>query len=199
MSAAARIAGYWTNATQALQRMLLSALPLLFFVLHATGLLPLEFIQRIENYLYDVRVEFMMPRVVDPRIVIVDIDEASLAAEGQWPWPRAKVAALVDALFDDFGVRTLGFDVLFAEPERPEALRLIDELAAGPLAALPALGETLAGLRPRYEGDRILAESLIARDVALGFVFKPRPGAGERPEVGLLPPAIVFTDPRIDS
>lgn len=70
----------------------------------------MQALQRIENYLYDVRVEFMMPRVVDPRVVIVDIDEASLDAEGQWPWPRDKVAALVDALFDDYGIRTLGFD-----------------------------------------------------------------------------------------
>ena len=197
METARRLAKYWTGATLALQRILLSALPLLFFVLHATGLLPLEFIQRIENYLYDVRVEFMMPRVVDPRIVIVDIDEASLAAEGQWPWPRRKIAALVDALFDDYGVRTLGFDALFAEPERPDALRLIDELSSGPHAAGLALQATLAELRPRYEGDRILAEALIARDTVLGFVFKPRPGKHERPELGLLPPAIEFDDARI--
>ena len=182
---------------QAPQRILLSALPLLFFVLHATGLLPLDFIQRIENYLYDVRVEFMMPRVIDPRVVIVDIDEASLAAEGQWPWPREKVAALVDALFDDYGIRTLGFDALFAEPERPAALRLIDELASGPHAGELALQATLAELRPRYEGDRILAESLIARDTVLGFVFKPRPGRHEHAQTGLLPPAIAFRDARI--
>ena len=81
-------ASAWRSAGPVLQRILLSTIPLLFFVLHATGILPLEFVQRIENYLYDVRVETMMPRVVDPRVVIVDIDEASLAAEGQWPWPR---------------------------------------------------------------------------------------------------------------
>ncbi len=196
MSTGKRLTAYWTGATLALQRILLSALPLLFFVLHATGLLPLEFIQRIENYLYDVRVEFMMPRVVDPRVVIVDIDEASLAAEGQWPWPRQKVAALVDALFDGYGVRTLGFDALFAEPERPEALRLIDELSAAQ-GGQKALAATLAGIKPRYEGDRIFSESLIARDTVLGFVFKPHPGQHERAEVGLLPPAIASGDERI--
>ena len=196
MTTATKIAAFWTGATLALQRILLSALPLLFFVLHATGLLPLEFIQRIENYLYDVRVEFMMPRVVDPRVVIVDIDEASLAAEGQWPWPRQKVAALVDALFDSYAVRTLGFDALFAEPERPDALRLIDELSTAH-DGRTALGAKLAEIRPRYEGDRILSEALIARDTVLGFVFKPRPGRHERAGVGLLPPAIAFDDPRI--
>ena len=134
MNSQRRLAAIWHSAGLVLQRVLLSTLPLLFFVLHATGILPLEFVQRIENYLYDVRVERMMPRVVDPRVVIVDIDEASLAAEGQWPWPRQKIAALTNALFDDYGIRALGFDVLFGEPERNAELRLIDELATGPLA-----------------------------------------------------------------
>ena len=174
-----------------LQRILLSAVPLLFFVLHATGLSTLEFIQRIEDYLYDERVVFMMPRVVDPRVVIVDIDEKSLAAEGQWPWPRAKIATLMDRLFDDYGIRAAGFDVLFAEPERAEVLTLIDELAAD-----RSLRARLAALRPRYEGDRIFAESLIARDVSLGYVFRQDP-AGGAGTTGLLPPPIVFEDPRI--
>ena len=197
MKAQRRFAAVWHSAGQVLQRVLLSTLPLLFFVLHATGLLPLEFIQRIENYLYDVRVETMMPRVVDPRVVIVDIDEASLAAEGQWPWPRQKVAALTDGLFDNYGIRALGFDVLFAEPERNAELRLIDELAAGPLAGDTERLVQLAEIRHRHEGDRILSESLIARDVVLGYVFKQRPGASERAESGELPAGVVFDDPRI--
>ena len=187
----------WKSAGPVLQRILLSTLPLLLFVLHATGILPLEFVQRIENYLYDVRVETMMPRVVDPRVVIVDIDEASLAVEGQWPWPRRKIAALSDALFDNYGIRALGFDVLFAEPERNAELRLIDELAAGPLAGDTERLVQLAEIRHRHEGDRVLAESLIARDIVLGYVFKQRPGASERAESGELPAGVVFEDPRI--
>ncbi len=189
----------WKSAGPVLQRILLSALPLLFFVLHATGILPLEFVQRIENYLYDVRVETMMPRVVDPRVVIVDIDEASLMAEGQWPWPRQKIAALNDALFDNYGIRALGFDVLFAEPERNAELRLIDELAAGPLAGNTERLVQLEAIRHRHEGDRILAESLIARDIVLGYVFKQHPGSSERAASGDLPAGISFDDARIDA
>ncbi len=180
-----------------LLRIFLSALPLFFFILHAVNLLPLEFVQRAENYLYDVRVQFMMPGVVDPRVVIVDIDEPSLAAEGQWPWPREKIAALNDRLFDDYAIRALGFDVLFAEPQRAAELRLLDELAAGPLAGDPVRLQQLEDLRRRHEGDRILAESLIARDIVLGYVFKQRLGTAERAETGKLPAAIAFEDPRI--
>ncbi|MGQ0384737.1 MAG: CHASE2 domain-containing protein [Gammaproteobacteria bacterium] len=178
-------------------RLLLSALPLLFFVLHAARVVPLEFVQRIEQYLYDVRVGWMMPAVVDPRVVIVDIDEASLAAEGQWPWPRRKIAALNDALFDDYGIRALGFDVLFGEPERSADRELLDALAAGPLAGDPKRIAALEEIRRAQDGDRALAESLVARDVVLGYVFKQRPGPSEPVATGELPPAITFEDPRI--
>lgn len=56
-------------------------------------------------------------------VVIVDIDEESLDRIGQWPWPRSVIAELVDRLAEG-GALAIGFDVLFAEPDRlsPEAL-----------------------------------------------------------------------------
>jgi adenylate cyclase len=192
-----RLAVIWQSAGQVLQRTLLATLPLLVFVLHAAGITPLEFVQRIENYLYDVRVQWMMPRVVDPRVVIVDIDEASLAAEGQWPWPRRKIAALSDALFDDYGIRALGFDVLFAEPERSAELQLIEQIASGPLAGDAERLVQLEQIRREHEGARVLAESLNARDIVLGYVFKQRPGASEPATSGELPAGISFDDARI--
>ena len=50
-------------------------------------------------------------------VVIVDIDEDSLRQYGQWPWPRTLIAQLVSRL-TDLGVAGIGFDVLFAEPDR---------------------------------------------------------------------------------
>jgi adenylate cyclase len=49
--------------------------------------------------------------------VIVDIDEESLKALGQWPWPRTVIADLVDRLAG-LGAAAIGFDVIFAEPDR---------------------------------------------------------------------------------
>ncbi|MEM1287072.1 MAG: adenylate/guanylate cyclase domain-containing protein [Pseudomonadota bacterium] len=59
----------------------------------------------------------------DLPIRIVDIDEAALAAYGQWPWPRTLLAELVDKLRAS-GAAVVAFDMLFAEPDRasPDAV-----------------------------------------------------------------------------
>ncbi len=51
------------------------------------------------------------------RVAVVVVDEASLAALGQWPWPRDVMARLVSAL-QDAGAAAIAFDVLFSEPDR---------------------------------------------------------------------------------
>ena len=48
---------------------------------------------------------------------IVDIDEASLASQGQWPWPRDKLARLVAQLAEN-GASAIVFDMIFPEPDR---------------------------------------------------------------------------------
>src|SRR6478735_3108987 len=62
--------------------------------------------------------QVLSPRDAKARpVVIVDIDEPSLKEFGQWPWPRTVVADLITKL-TDLGVAAIGFDVLFAEPDR---------------------------------------------------------------------------------
>ncbi|NUS38244.1 MAG: CHASE2 domain-containing protein [Lysobacter sp.] len=55
------------------------------------------------------------------RVVVVEIDDCSIAREGPWPWSRQQHADLLDAL-DRAGVRTVGYDVLFAEASRTDAV-----------------------------------------------------------------------------
>lgn len=50
------------------------------------------------------------------RMVVVDIDEASLAAVGPWPWPRARVAELLEILLLDYGARGVALDMVLPEP-----------------------------------------------------------------------------------
>jgi adenylate cyclase len=170
-------------------RVLLAALPLFALVPHVADVWRMEGLTRAESYLYDLRVRLTTPNTIDSRIVIVDIDERSLAVEGWWPWSRVKIAQLMDQLFDHYGARVVAFDVMFPEPEENSAIRLIDDIA--PTLSSAPLRAQLQSRRASFEADRVFAESLIARDVVLGFAFKPAPlAAGEAAEKGALPPPL---------
>jgi adenylate cyclase len=98
----------------------------------------------------------LWPRVeADNGVVIVAIDEESLAAKGQWPWPRTLVAELVRRIATG-GPSVLGIDILFAEPDRFSPPRLAETVPGlspegmAALARLPEsdgqLGEAVAGV-----------------------------------------------------
>src|SRR5580693_5879040 len=62
--------------------------------------------------------QVLRPREQTSRpVAIVDIDEDSLKAIGQWPWPRTTIADLVTRI-TQLGAITIGFDIIFAEPDR---------------------------------------------------------------------------------
>ena len=67
-------------------RIAVTLLPLLLAVLHAVGVLPMGVLQRLDDIIYDARLRATMPATRDERVVIVDIDEKSLAEVGRWPW-----------------------------------------------------------------------------------------------------------------
>ncbi len=67
---------------------------------------------------------------------VVDIDEASLADMGQWPWPRDRLATIADRL-GELGAAAIGFDFLFPEPDRMSPQRLAASLPGVDPAALP--------------------------------------------------------------
>jgi adenylate cyclase len=180
-----------TRTIRLLIRIAISAAALALFGLHIAHSPRFEVIDRVENYLYDVRVRITMPGTVDDRIVIIDIDEASQAELGQWPWPRNTLADIIDRLFDEYGIRVLGLDALFAEAEETSAERLIDDLAASAVAADPAIRDELERLRSELDSNSRFAEALIARDVITGFVFKDSLSDNEPRETGALPPPLI--------
>lgn len=79
----------------------------------------LTVIERLELVFYDLlQATFVEPEVVlDERVVVVAIDEKSLKAVGQWPWPRAHLAQVLDRLHEA-GAKVVGVDAVFAEPDR---------------------------------------------------------------------------------
>lgn len=104
---------------------------------------------------------------LDPRerrsapALIIAIDEASIAARGQWPWPRADVAELIDRI-TAARPAAIGVDIIFPEPDRISPERLAERLAA----VDPALAQRLQALPGN---DARLAQSIENSRVALGF------------------------------
>lgn len=185
---------YGTRSVRLLVRVLISGLSLAIFTLHIAAAPRFEVVDRIENYLYDVRVRLTMPGGVDERIIIIDIDEASQARLGQWPWPRDTLAAIVDRLFDDYEIQVFGLDALFAEAEERSAERLLITLSQSPIAEDPAVASELAKHREALDSNIRFTESLIARDVVTGFVFKDSLGDNEPEVSGALPAPVIRAD-----
>ncbi len=71
-----------------------------------------------DAWLRDHFIRWQASAVDDPRLLVVDIDEASLAALGPWPWPRQRIAALVEDLLTD-GARGVALDLVFPERGDP--------------------------------------------------------------------------------
>ena len=150
-------------------RILLAALIIALFVGHGAQFYRLSLIERLESFAYDTRLKLDTTLAVDDRIVIVDVDERSLQREGRWPWNRHKLATLVTRLHDQYGARVIAFDMVFAEKDDSENLRLFQEYAVrdghSDVAAL------LKDYAVEADGDRSFSSAMATRPVALGFVF----------------------------
>ncbi len=165
------------------------------FLLHAAKWLELPLIQRLEAIVYDTRLALTMPRTLDPRIVIVDIDEKSLAekekgGEGRWPWPRDRLGLMLDKLFDHYHIAILGFDVVFAERDESSGLRVLEQLAQKELRDVGGFQSALQRLQPQLDYDAIFASRMRNRAVVLGYTFTRDE---ERAQKGLLPAAVLPT------
>ncbi len=158
---------------QHLGRILLGLAVLAVFVGHAARFYELGIVTRLDHVLYDTRLRLTAPGGVDDRIVILDIDERSLATPGlgRWPWGRDVMAALVTRLFDRYGAALVAFDVVNGEPDRSSGLPVLERLAAGELKDAREFHEALGRLRPQLDNDGRFAAALKDRPVILGFYF----------------------------
>lgn len=94
-------------------------------------------------------------------VIVIDIDEQSLLHLGQWPWPRTLLAELVDKL-TEMGAAVIGFDILFAEPDRLSPDKMPENIPDLP----PDIEERLRAL-PSF--DDIFAQSIAESRVVLGI------------------------------
>ncbi|BAM92691.1 putative adenylate/guanylyl cyclase with a CHASE2 domain [Bradyrhizobium oligotrophicum S58] len=106
------------------------------------------------------------PKTIRP-VTIVDIDEKSLASPklGQWPWPRTRIAKIIDRL-TQLGAVVIAFDVVFAEPDR-----LNPGLAAETFPNLDAA--TREKLKALPSNDEVFADALRRSRIVLGETGSP--------------------------
>ncbi|MDR0673046.1 MAG: adenylate/guanylate cyclase domain-containing protein [Zoogloeaceae bacterium] len=125
-------------------------------------------ISRLDLKIYDAlltqRAAAAPRSIAQDLVVIIDIDEASLAAYGQWPWPRYRMADLIDAL-ERHRVAAIGIDILFSEADRasPVEMRAALERDRGLDIGFRGLPAQL------YDYDRGFAETLAQAPVVLGM------------------------------
>jgi CHASE2 domain-containing sensor protein len=85
------------------------------------------FLESIELKTFDLRTRLNQPEEAPPTVVIVSIDDESIAKMGRWPWPRSIIARMIDLLTKS-GAKVIGVDILFSEPEKNQGLREIQRL-----------------------------------------------------------------------
>ncbi|RJX30394.1 MAG: CHASE2 domain-containing protein [Desulfurivibrio sp.] len=146
-----------------------------------------HFLSLVGLKVYDSMVRSLPRGEPGSRPVIVDLDEKSLAAFGQWPWPRYRVALLLDKL-RQMGARAVGLDIIFAEADRTSLHILQQELERDLHVKL-----SLAGLpRPIPDNDLALAEVLRKGPFVLGYKFSFEKSKVSAKEDLLHPLAVVF-------
>src|SRR5215467_7936332 len=124
------------------------------FFVRALRLIAFDHFQRLDPPKYDPELP----------IRIVDIDEASLAKIGQWPWPRTTVRDLLAELAAK-GAAVVAFDVLFAEPDRTSLEAIVKQLPASEAAAVTA---AMAG---RPSNDQQFADEIKKTPTVLSIVL----------------------------
>jgi adenylate cyclase len=165
----------------------------LIVVLRAWDPVPIELLRDLAFDVY----QRAKPRHQDVResvVRIVDIDDESLAKLGQWPWPRTLVARLVDRL-NEAGVAAIGFDIVFAEPDRLSPARVVRTWPK-----TPETEQLLAKADDLPDNDKVLAAAIAKARVVTGFFMVY--GEGRAPAakagygvVGESPVNVIFSGP----
>src|SRR5687767_7945901 len=85
---------------------------------------------------------------------VIDIDDESLSRHGQWPWPRTLMAQLVEKL-TEAKVGVIGFDIVFAEPDRLSPGRIVKSWPK-----TPETEQLLARADELPDNDKIFAAAI---------------------------------------
>ncbi|OEZ63283.1 CHASE2 domain protein [Duganella sp. HH105] len=161
-------------------RWLLGILVTAFGVAYTAGVVEIDAVRRLDSLLAGERMK-LEPPVLDPRIVIVDIDGKALTEVGRFPWSRNIQARLVTQLTRHYQVSAIGFDISFPEPDTSSGYGVLEQLSNGELKDVPALRQRLATLKPAMDYDGLFAAALKGQPVVLGFNMSADQVKGQLP------------------
>lgn len=121
-------------------------------------------IKRMRELTFDVY-NRILPRVPANDVLIVDIDEESIKAHGQWPWPRTLVGD-IPVILREMGAKAVVFDIVFSEPDRTSPAAI-----AATLPQTEDLSGVIDRLKSLPDNDAVMAEKFAqAGSVVTGFV-----------------------------
>jgi adenylate cyclase len=124
------------------------------------------FIVSLEHLAYDTLLNSRVRPETSGKVIIVDLDEKSLDLIGQWPWPRYRIATLLERI-QAMGPASVGLDMVFAEPDRSSPSQLEQQL----LREFKIKTE-IRGLPERLrDHDTLLAQRLAHGPYVLGYKF----------------------------
>jgi len=132
------------------------------------------FIRFMELKALDLRMVSRGQLPTSGQVVIATVDEKSLSEIGRWPWSRTVTAKLVETL-KGYGAKAVGFDIVYAEPEKSASLQTLAEIyedAAKMGIQDPRLTNLLESKAKAAQADLILAQAIEkAKNVSLGYFF----------------------------
>lgn len=116
------------------------------------------------------------------QVTIVDIDEKSLEDHGQWPWPRYRVAQLLQKI-DSFKPKSIGVNILFPEPDRTSPVLWQKRIQGdfGLSVDISSIPEYLA------DHDVYLGKTLEEGPFVVGFEFLFTPSGKNLPSCVIAP------------
>ncbi|MBA5640021.1 adenylate/guanylate cyclase domain-containing protein [Duganella sp. LX20W] len=119
-----------------------------------------------EEWLRDRYIRLHTTNAPEPRVLVVDIDEASLATLGSWPWPSSRIADLVEMLLTNYNARGVALDIVLPKAGDPDGDTRLALLANhGPLVLAQAFDYSATRPEPLRAG--VLGGALAAAPAAV--------------------------------
>lgn len=145
-------------------------------------------LERINGLIYDIRLEAtIQPRETETTILILDLDERSMQAEGRWPWSRFKIAKMIEKLAED-GAVVVALDIMFSEPE-PNHVSSVINLLQNEGADNNILG-LLNSYTEQADADIAFSEAIQSTDTVISMLFNET----DEIQAGTLPSPVIRFD-----